>query len=276
MIGCGNSSIEIAGELKLSDPIHNNVTILVRNGRYFTKKKVKQRFEVFLDKICTPSPFSDKSILNDNLIPKTDIKFHESIIQFDRFTEFLLFTNLEKYNIKKPLISSLADHYYNNKLTVVDKHTIDLIKSNKISIINNEIDSFIPNGIQFKNGDIKDYDIIILGTGYRHNLENLFDKNLWYNELSTLEHDFPRNMQDNIDPKILENLPTKRQYLWPKTNTYSRSIHFDSLYFAGFDYGYLGGLTIGLYSWGIGEEISVKLGKMDINDCEIPWIKDVL
>lgn len=59
VVGCGNSAIEIAGEIKLHDMEHHDVTLLVRNGRHFTKGKTKHRFESTLDRICSPSPFSE-------------------------------------------------------------------------------------------------------------------------------------------------------------------------------------------------------------------------
>merc|ERR1712190_504233 len=69
-------------------------------------------------------------------------------------------------------------------------------------------------------------------------------------------------------------IPMQRPYRWPYLNGRCRSKVYDNLYFAGFDQGYLGGLTIGLYSWAIGEEIAVKLNKISIDECTIPWIKN--
>ena len=277
IIGCGNSSIEIAGEIKSYNKDLNDVDILIRSGRHFTKETTKYRFESILDKICSPSPFSEESLINDNLISCNDLKFHLDIIQFDKFTDFMIFKDMTKFGIPKPKLSPTADHYYNKKLTIVDRNTIPLIKKKEINIINNKgIKQFTENGdIQFDDGTIKKYDIIIFGTGYRHNLNNLFETELW-NKLSTKKFNYPRNELIEIlkNKGIKESIiPNERSYKWPLLNGRCRSKIYDNLYFAGFDQGYLGGLTIGLYSWAIGEEIAIKLNKLHIDKCTIPWIK---
>merc|ERR1719295_224362 len=102
VIGCGNSAIEIAGEIKLHDMEHHEVTLLVRNGRHFTRGKTKHRFEGTLDRICSPSPFSEESIINDNMVSCNDLSFHLDIIDFDAFTDWMIFVNMTKYGIPKP------------------------------------------------------------------------------------------------------------------------------------------------------------------------------
>eukprot|EP01084_Bolivina_argentea_P123769 219317_1 len=271
VIGCGNSAIEIAGEIKKYDEKTNIITLLIRNGRHFTKENTKHRFERILDKICKPSPFSDESLLNDNLISSNDLSFHKDIIDFDKFTDFMIFTNMQKYGISKPKLSPTADHYYNKKLTIVDRGTIPFIKKHKIAINNKTIKQFTKNGVQFDDGTYENYDVIIFGTGFRHGLNQLFDENIW-NKLNTIEYNYPHGLIQMCKEKNIE-IPMHRAYAWPNLNGRCRSKIYNNLYFAGFDQGYLGGLTIGLYSWCIGEEIAVKLGKISIDKCTIPWIE---
>ena len=246
---------------------------MIRNGRHFTKETTKHRFESFLDKICSPSPFSEESLINDNLISCNDLQFHLDIIEFDKFTDIMIFKDMRKYGIPKPKLSPTADHYYNKKLTIVDRNTIPLIKKKQINIKNNkQIKQFTNDGdIEFDDGTISKYDVIIFGTGYRHNLNNLFDDKLW-NKLSTNEYNYPDGLIKLCQEKGFK-IPLKRPYDWPLLNGRCRSKIYQNLYFAGFDQGYLGGLTIGLYSWAIGEEIAVKSNKLQIDQCTIPWIK---
>ncbi len=89
--------------------------------------------------------------------------------------------------------------------------------------------------------------------------------------MSTLSFDYPEGLWEKIEEKYKEHLPKERPYLWPKMNGRCKSSVYDNLYFAGFDQGYLGGLTIGLYSWGVGEDIACSLGKLKSEDRSIPW-----
>ena len=98
----------------------------------------------------------------------------------------------------------------------------------------------------------------------------VFGNELWQ-RLSTDSFHYPNGLIEKYSSKGI-NLPLQRNYLWPNTNGRGRSNIYDNLYFAGFDQGYLGGLTIGVYSWGIGEEIACKLEKINKNECEIPWV----
>merc|ERR1712176_365898 len=217
-----------------------------------------------------------------------DLSFHTDVIQFDALTDYFIMTNLEKYGIPKPELSPTADHYYNKKLTVVDRRTIPLIKSGKINVINRNIKQFVRNGVEFEDipqkvkrkyrvnmmysTNMEDFDVIIFATGYHHGLNGLFDEATW-NKVSTDGYDYPDGLLDICKKKGID-IPMQRPYRWPYLNGRCRSKVYDNLYFAGFDQGYLGGLTIGLYSWAIGEEIAVKLGKMSIDECTIPWIKN--
>ena len=223
-----------------------------------------------LDRICSPSPFSEESLVSDNLLSCNDLSFHVDIIQFDKLTDYFIMTNLEKYGIPKPKLSPTADHYYNKKLTIVDRRTIPLIKKKKIEVINKSIKQFVRNGVEFDDGTIGEYDVVIFGTGYHHGLDQLFDEDMW-DKVSTKEYNYPDGLLDICEETGIE-LPMNRPYRWPYLNGRCRSRMYDNLYFAGFDQGYLGGLTIGLYSWAIGEEIAVKLDKISVEECTIPWI----
>ena len=98
----------------------------------------------------------------------------------------------------------------------------------------------------------------------------VFGNELW-EQLGTYSYHYPKGLVSKYTKKGV-NLPLKRNYLWPNTNGRCRSMIYDNLYFAGFDQGYLGGLTIGIYSWGIGEEIACKLNAITKEECEIPWV----
>eukprot|EP01083_Nonionella_stella_P067775 179486_1 len=273
VIGCGNSAIEIAGEIQQYDLHSNDVTLLVRNGRHFTKEKTKQRFESVLNKICSPSPFSEESLLKDNLVSCNDLSFHSDIIDFDWLTNFIMI-DMSKYGIPKPTLSPTADHYYYKKLTIVDRGTIPLIKKGWIHVNNKTIKQFVENGVEFEDGSIEEFDVVIFGTGYRHGLDDLFGERMW-SELGTKEFNYPDGLVQMYQAKNIE-IPMRRAYDWPDLNGRGRSKIYDNLYFAGFDQGYLGGLTIGLYSYAIGEELCVKLDKLSVDQCTIPWIKDTL
>ena len=93
----------------------------------------------------------------------------------------------------------------------------------------------------------------------------VFDNEIW-EKISTLSYNYPKEAIEKYS-----FLPKERPYLWPNTNGRSKSRVFDNLYFPGFDQGYLGGLTIGIYSWQVGEDIAYKLGKLQNEQRQIKW-----
>lgn len=206
------------------------------------------------------------------MVSCNDLSFHLDIIDFDAFTDWMIFVKMDKYGIPKPALSPTADHYYNHKLTIVDRNTIPLIQKREIKVLNAEIDHFTENGAVFGDGVEREYDVVLFGTGYHHGLDRLFEPAVW-DRISTAEIGYPDGLIEICQGKGVE-LPTQRKYAWPDMNGRSRSRVHDNLYFAGFDQGYLGGGTIGIYAWAVGEEIAVKLNKISVDQCDIPWIRN--
>merc|ERR1712050_194460 len=101
-----------------------------------------------------------------------------------------------------------ADHYYNKKLTIVDKNTIPLIQKKKIELINGEIDHFTEHGIVLKDGMEKEFDVVLLGTGYHHGLDQMFESSLW-ERVSTTDFGYPDGLMEICKEKKVE-LPMKR------------------------------------------------------------------
>jgi len=93
------------------------------------------------------------------------------------------FGDLSKYGLRTtsmPPAKLLAE---TGKTPVIDIGTIAHIKEGKIKVLPG-IDHFTTTGIQFKNGEEKPFDVVVIATGYRpridaflENTDSLFDKN---------------------------------------------------------------------------------------------------
>ncbi|ETO23748.1 Flavin-containing MonoOxygenase family member (fmo-3) [Reticulomyxa filosa] len=302
IVGCGNSCFEIANELGRCKDYHCNVTMLVRkgSGRHIVQFEKKYRYEHLLDRLGGAlSPFSQRGLLQDNALSSQDKRFHHLMLQsdfiFKHYLGVVLFYQLDKYHICTPKLSPSAEQYYHNKLPIVDRGAVPLIKEGVIHVENRNIKDFYENGIrlyhfghgiqawigrelttclciysQFVSHFFLKKKICVFSFFFFFFMYLVFGESLW-NELSSVEIKYPPGTLENLKKSVQSTAPHQRNYRWPVTNGRSRSTKYNNLYFAGFDYGFLGGITIGIYSWAVGEEIACKLGMITPEQRQIPW-----
>ena len=119
--------------------------------------------------------------------------------------------DMSKYGLKMSKLSPTEQLKKTGKTPVIDLGTVEHIKSGKIKIRPN-IKRFVENGVEFVDGAIQRFDVILLATGYRPVLEDFLDS--------------PGNLLD--------------QYGCPKSPIGEGP--FKNLYFLGFDNYKLGGI----------------------------------
>ncbi len=103
------------------------------------------------------------------LPPKVADKLNQPLIN-------LLVGNIEKLGLKKLPYGPNEQIVKYHKIPLLDIGTMDLIKKGKIEIFD-DIKSIEGKVVHFENGKSKEYDAIIMATGYETGLDNFIDIN---------------------------------------------------------------------------------------------------
>ncbi|CAO2824169.1 unnamed protein product [Amaranthus hypochondriacus] len=162
VVGCGNSGMEVS--LDLSN--HNaQPSIVCRSSVHILPREImgKSTFELAMVLMkWVPLWLVDKMLL---------------------LFSWLIFGDIQKFGLKRPKMGPLELKNKEGKTPVLDIGALEKIRSGKIKIIKSEIKSFNSNGIIFMDGNLMEFDAVILATGYRSNVPSwlqdseLFNKN---------------------------------------------------------------------------------------------------
>jgi len=251
VVGCGNSAVEIAGDIA-AESKENHVTLLVREGRHFVKEKTKLWWER-LFAFC--GAYTESFFLDDYRTCRKDLRYHEQLASpwQGSLSKLLYETDMSDCGIERPKTPILANERYYGKLMVIDKGAIQLIQEGLIEVANENVSHITKTGVEWEDGQREDFDNIILGTGYRHGLERMFESRLW-NQVSDVCLQIPTAIQQRFQLENYRTLP------YPDTDGRSQNPTYPSLFFPGFDLGITGGISMGIYAWDVGERIAVRLG----------------
>jgi indole-3-pyruvate monooxygenase len=115
----------------------------------------------------------------------------------------------------------------------VDRGTVKHIKQGNIQVISSDIQQVTKTGVIFSNGESKDYDAIILGTGFRPGINKILRQSELYLSLN--------------------------DRLLPKTDGKCQSVVDPTLYFVGFEKTVSRSSTYGYYGWCTGKRIALQL-----------------
>ena len=190
IVGAGNTGTELS--IDLYEHGFNNIDILIRSPI-----SIVRRHDVI---VTTPFKNTVNSI-SDNIFD--DDREPIDYIEADKQSRKLQnkhFSILTKYGIKLNqnigikgnkfgISSALA---YKSIPPLLDIGFSELIKKEKVKVIPYEIESFYSNGCIFKNGLKKEYNIIILATGFKKN-------STWKYFLDNKLHDIILNEYNCVD-----------------------------------------------------------------------------
>ena len=109
------------------------------------------------------------------------------------------------------------------------------IPKRDIEVIKDRIECFKPTGVKLRDNGLRNFDAVIMATGFRPGLEEL------------------------LPDDITEHRSGDGQSV-PKTDHRCHSLVHDNLYFAGYDFSLWGGLSHGLWGFEVAEKIATKLG----------------
>lgn len=100
---------------------------------------------------------------------------------------WLVFGNIEKYGIKRPLEGPLELKNTKGKTPVLDIGTLEKIRSGDIKVVPG-IKRFCDGFVELVNGEKIEVDAVVLATGYRSNVpfwlkvrKQEFDVFIWFN-----------------------------------------------------------------------------------------------
>jgi len=99
-----------------------------------------------------------------------------------RLVQKLTIGDLSSYGIKRPAIAASHQLAETGDTPVIDLGTAKAIKEGKIKVLSG-IETFTENGVQFTNGAVNNFDVVILCTGYHSKInefipgiDSFFDK----------------------------------------------------------------------------------------------------
>ncbi|KAI5066455.1 hypothetical protein GOP47_0019079 [Adiantum capillus-veneris] len=150
VVGCGNSGMEIALDLLKSNAIPS---IVVRNKVHVLPQEIlgKATFAVIQGLLrIAPLWLADRILL---------------------FCAWCKWKNTAKWGLPRPKEGPIAYKIHTRRTPVLDIGTLCLVKDGSIEV-HPAIESFTSHGANFCDGHYKEYDAIILATGYRSNVKD--------------------------------------------------------------------------------------------------------
>lgn len=82
----------------------------------------------------------------------------------------LVLGNTEKYGLRRPKKGPLELKNNEGKTPVLDIGALEKIKAGDIKIVNCGIKKFVEEGVELDNGEILQFDSVVMATGYSSNV----------------------------------------------------------------------------------------------------------
>lgn len=234
VVGSGNSACEIAAELAESGA--ESVTLLVHGPRYFVTKADMTRIACELRPIGRMGP---EAVRRAHPFTAGTEAFERVMAERDRDIQKIV-VDMSPHGIAQPKHGYMHEVLIHRRFAVIDVGAIDLIREGKIQVVNGVIDRFTPRGVQIVDGGELEFDAAVLGTGFRHALD-----------------EFLADHATLLAPQTPHLTPH------PQTDRRCRSVVWPSIFFVGFDVTLVGGQSYGHWGWETGEKIATELGVFD-------------
>ncbi|KAJ6288475.1 hypothetical protein OIU76_024463 [Salix suchowensis] len=167
VVGCGNSGMEISLDLCNNDA---QVSLAVRDKLHILPREILGR-----------STFCISTWLL-NWFP---------VKLVDRFLlvcSQVILGDTHKMGIRRPKIGPLEQKKSTGKTPVLDVGAFSKIKSGKIKVVCG-VQRFTANGAEFVDGQVENFDSVILATGYRNNVASWLKEDSFFND----KEGYPRN-----------------------------------------------------------------------------------
>ncbi|CAN1121841.1 Indole-3-pyruvate monooxygenase YUCCA6 [Linum perenne] len=176
VVGCGNSGMEVSLDLFNSGA---DVSVSVRNKLHILPREV-----------LGISTFA----LSMLLLKWFPVKLVDKLLIL--VSRFIL-GDTSRAGISRPEIGPLELKNSTGKTPVLDVGAFARIKSGQIKIVHG-LGRFTKNGVEFGDGTVKEYDAVILATGYRSNVTSWLKEDKFFNEKDGYPRTpFPNNWKGN-------------------------------------------------------------------------------
>lgn len=93
------------------------------------------------------------------------------------FLACLVLGNIENYGLTRPAVGPMQLKNTQGRTPVLDIGALDKIKSGKIEVVPG-VKRFLPGKVEFIDGQIHEFDAIIMATGYRSDVSSWLQVNL--------------------------------------------------------------------------------------------------
>jgi len=229
VVGTGNSGAEISTELVEAGAA--SVAMLGWGPRYYIPLDTFGELNIRAREMGGAGP---EGLVNIHpLTPGTE-PYLAGVEQFDAMLRPLA-VDLTEFGIDLPAVGPISEFINTHRVPVMDKGAIPLMRNGKIEVIKDRVMAFTPGGVQLGASGERDFDAVILATGFTPGLEEF------------------------VPGELTAIVPT-HGHLFPKTDGRCASTVYDDIYFVGFDQSLMSGLSIGVWGFEVGEKIATKLG----------------
>ncbi len=229
VVGSGNSGAEISTDLVESGA--GSVAMLVYGPRYYLPI---ERFAELLVQAREAGAAGPQGLINLHpFTPGTDA-FRAQLAEFDAMLRPLA-EDLSAFGIEHPKDGPFTEFNNTHRVPVIDQGAAPLMRSGDIEVIKDRLVEFTPRGVQLATHGAREFDAVILATGFEPGLEEF------------------------VPAELLTRVPSHGR-LFPKTDSRCASTVYDDIYFVGFDHSLMSGLSLGLWGFEVGEKIATALG----------------
>lgn len=230
VVGSGNSACEVAVDLVENDA--ERVDLLVRGPRYFVSL---DRMTEMYERLAPSGRVGPEAVRRGHRVTMGTEAFTQAMAERDeRMEDFIV--DMSDWGIDRPEASFSFETFVRRRVAVFDVGAIDLIRSGRIGVVKGDLEAFTRRGVRLGDGQERAYDAVLLGTGFRHGLE-----------------EFLTDHETLLAPR--PPLPDPH----PLTDMRCRSTLRPSLFFVGFDTTLFGGQSYGHWGWEVGEKIATAL-----------------
>ena len=233
VVGTGNSGAEISIELVEAGAA--SVAMLGYGPRYYIPIAA---YSELLHQAREMGAAGPAGVINLHAFTPGTQAFDEQLLAFDEMLGPLA-EDLSEFGLDLPSDGPFTEFNRTHRVPVLDHGAAALIRSGVIEVLKDRIDAFTANGVKMTANGERDFDAVILATGFESGL-------------------------DEFVPAELTEVVPSHGNLFPKTDGRCKSTVHDDLYFVGFDQALMSGQALGLWGFEVAEKIASDLGTFSV------------